>query len=185
MAIATPAPVLDLLRRHLPFDQMEPAHLAELASRLTLAFHARDEAIVSPEDGPALRFQIIKQGHVRGRTPGPHGRFVWEKGPGECFPIGALIERRPVVNAHVAVEDTFCLELEREDFDRIVALSPVFRDFMVSHQETLARRCACRCRPPPAAGPPRICRWTRRCACFSAVRPSPAAWTLRSMRPLR
>jgi CBS domain-containing protein len=54
---------------------------------------------------------------------------AWELVAGECFPIGALLARRPVHTVHRAVEDTFCFELDREYFDNLLTQSPVFHDF--------------------------------------------------------
>jgi CBS domain-containing protein len=152
---ATPAsavlePVLDFLRRHAPFDQMAPAHLELFAKRLKLGFYAQGSIITEPGAGAAQRFYVIKQGRVRGETAtgtsvsrgprldpigeteterGPSEDGAWELVPGECFPIGALLARRPVRTVHRAVEDTFCFELERDEFDKLLVLSPVFHDF--------------------------------------------------------
>ena len=111
---------------------MAPPHLEFLAQHLKLGFYANDEVIADPTRGAADRFYIIKQGRVRGETcdeqkPAEDG--AWELVVGECFPIGALLARRPVHTVHRAVEDTFCFELDREDFERLLALSPVFQDF--------------------------------------------------------
>jgi len=123
------APVIEQLVRHAPFDQMAPSHLEFLAGHARLAFFARGEIITDPTHGPAETFYIIKQGRVRGEvdTGGEHD--AWELQVGECFPIGALLSRRAVRMAQRAVEDTFCYELAREDFERLVADSPEFRDF--------------------------------------------------------
>jgi CBS domain-containing protein len=126
------APVLQFLRQHAPFDRMGGAHLEFLARHLRLGFYAKDEVITEPAQGVASRFYIIKQGRVRGETrdgQGPAEEGAWELVAGECFPIGALLARRPVHTVHRAVEDTFCFELERADFERLLALSPVFQDF--------------------------------------------------------
>ncbi|GAB4296948.1 MAG: DUF294 nucleotidyltransferase-like domain-containing protein [Thiohalomonadaceae bacterium] len=124
-------PILEFLRRHAPFDQMAPAHLDYLAKRLKLGFYARGEAVTRPEDGPASRFFIIKQGRIRGELgkDEPDSEGAWELVTGESFPIGALLSRRPVRTINRAVEDTFCFELEREDFDKLFQQSPVFHDF--------------------------------------------------------
>jgi CBS domain-containing protein len=111
---------------------MAPPHLEFLAQHLKLGFYANDEIIADPTRGAADRFYIIKQGRVRGETrderkPAEDG--AWELVAGECFPIGALLARRPVHTLHRAVEDTFCFELDREDFEKLLALSPVFQDF--------------------------------------------------------
>lgn len=122
------APIVEFLRRHAPFDRMAPPHLEFLAERLTLGFYAKDETITSPEAGEAGTFYIIKQGRVRGDSPND-AEGAWELLPGECFPIGALLARRAVRMPQRAVEDTFCFELARADFDRLYAESPEFRDF--------------------------------------------------------
>ena len=124
------APVVEFLRRHAPFDEMASSHIDFLAQRLELKFYAHGELITSPDAGPALRFYIIKQGHVRGEpVVGGAPASVWELDVGECFPVGALLARRSVVTELRAVEDTFCFELPRADFDELVARSHSFRDF--------------------------------------------------------
>lgn len=143
------APVLEFLRQHAPFDRMGNGHLEFLAKHLKLGFYARGEVITEPARGAASRFYIIKQGRVRGETrdeqkpavapAGPSARDIrtsypseegaWELVVGECFPVGALLTRQPVHTVHRAVEDTFCFEIDREDFERLPALSTVFHDF--------------------------------------------------------
>jgi CBS domain-containing protein len=125
-------PVLDFLSRHAPFDRMAAQHLEFLAMRLKLGFYAKGEVITEPGRGAAGTFYVIKQGRVRGETEGERGpaeNGAWELVAGECFPIGALLARRAVHTVHRAIEDTFCYELEREDFERLLAQSPVFHDF--------------------------------------------------------
>ena len=125
-------PVLDFLRRHAPFDQMEAADLEFLAKRLELSFHARGEKITDPAAGPADRFIIIKQGRVRGETPSEDEQVsgnAWELTPGECFPIGALLAHRPVRTVHRAAEDALCYELPRADFEKLLKRSAAFNDF--------------------------------------------------------
>jgi len=128
-ADAVLAPIIELLVRHAPFDRMAAAHLEFLAARTSLAFFARGETITDPGRGPAETFYIIKQGRVRGEVEAGGEHEAWELHAGECFPIGALLSRRPVRMAQRAVEDTFCFELARADFEKLYAESPEFRDF--------------------------------------------------------
>lgn len=125
-------PVVEFLLRHAPFDRMAPAHLEFLASHLQLGFYANGEVITDPAEGAASHFYVIKQGRVRGETSDEQGAAedgAWELVTGECFPIGALLARRPVHTVHRAVEDTFCFELNQENFEKLLGLSPVFHDF--------------------------------------------------------
>jgi len=128
-ASAVLAPVIEFLARHAPFDRMAATHLKFLAQRVQLAFYPKGEAITDPAQGTAGRFFIIKQGRVRGEVEPGGDHDAWELHAGECFPIGALLSRRPVRMAQRAVEDTFCFELTRDDFDTLYADSPEFRDF--------------------------------------------------------
>lgn len=125
------APILEFLQQHAPFAQMAQAHQEYLAKRLKLGFYARGEAVTGPDDGPAHRFYIIKQGRIHGDLGEdvPETESAWELITGESFPIGALLSRRPVRTINRAAEDTFCFELERDDFDKLLQQSPVFRDF--------------------------------------------------------
>jgi CBS domain-containing protein len=127
----TLAPVLEFLAKHAPFSQMAAEDLAFMAERLKLGFYAAGDVITGPEAGPADRLYVIKQGRVRGGTDAPEApeEGTWELLPGEAFPIGALLGRRPVRFVQRAVEDTFCLELDREAFDALRARSPEFQDF--------------------------------------------------------
>ena len=134
------APTIELLRRHAPFDRMSTPHLEFLAKHLRLAFYPKGEVITEPARGPARTLYIIKQGRVRGEFDNarrPSADEVWELEDGECFPIGALLVGRTVVMKHRAVEDTFCYELGREDFDHLLGLSAVFRDFCTHRLATL------------------------------------------------
>lgn len=125
------APLVDFLQRHAPFNQMVTTHLEYLSKHLRLGFYAKGESVTSPDAGPANRFFIIKQGRIRGELEKgqPDEEGAWELVTGECFPIGALLSRRPVRTVNRAVEDTFCYELDRHDFDKLLEISPVFHDF--------------------------------------------------------
>ncbi|MCH8506962.1 MAG: prohead protease, partial [Ectothiorhodospiraceae bacterium] len=90
--------VLDFLRRHAPFADMDAEHLDFLARRLKPAFYSRNDKITDPDDGPARCLYIIRQGRVRGEAPAQGDRLagdVWELVAGECFPVGALLSRPP------------------------------------------------------------------------------------------
>jgi len=123
------------LRRHAPFDHMEDEAIGFLAGRLGEAYYARGERITGPES-PAERLYIIKQGAVRRSQGGPEVALA----AGECFPIGALIGRRPTVYVYESAADTFCWQLGAEDFHRLLELSPRFHAFCSNHLAVLVER---------------------------------------------
>ncbi len=122
-------PIVDFLKQHAPFDQMAMAHLEYLAKRLRLVFYAKDSVVTQPSAGQSSTLYIIKQGRIRGETEDGDRKNGWELIAGECFPVGALLARRPVRTVSRAAEDTFCYELDRADFDALLQKSPVFNDF--------------------------------------------------------
>ena len=124
-------PVDAFLRNHAPFDHMAEDDVYYLASQLKLSFFATGEAIAGPEQGPADRLFIIKQGRIRGESSNgdEDKKGAWELVGGETFPIGALLARRPVSTVHRAVEDTFVFELAQDAFDTLISRSPEFQDF--------------------------------------------------------
>ena len=123
---------LDLLARHAPFDRMEGEHLLWLGQRLRLAYYAKGEVILAPEQGVANRFLIIKQGVVQGEQDVARAQddAAWlELHEGECFPLGALLSKRAVTSVYRAREDVFCYEISAADFDELTHLSAHFHDF--------------------------------------------------------
>jgi CBS domain-containing protein len=117
---------------HAPFDRMEPAHLLWMLERMSLAYYAQGEVIISPEQGNADRFLVIKQGKVLGEqaVAQVNDTDAWlELVEGECFPLGALLANRPVSSIYRAGNDTFCYELAVPDFNTLLGMSALFRDF--------------------------------------------------------
>mgnify|MGYP006273383325 CR=1 FL=1 len=148
-------PVMEFLGRHSPFDQMDPVHLEFLAKRLKLVFYAHDEEVTGPRAGPANRFFIIKQGRVLGEPLDADGNITstaWELVPGECFPVGALMGRRPVRTRYRAAEDTFCFELDREDFHKLFRMSGEFQDFCTRRLASLLDKVRRQVQASAAAG---------------------------------
>ncbi|GFM87368.1 cyclic nucleotide-binding protein [Pseudomonas cichorii] len=123
---------MQFLQKFPPFNQMENAHLAYLVEQCQLRFYASDESIIKPADGPVEHFYIVKQGRVVGERP--HSakggtETTFEITTGECFPLAALLGERATRTEHLAAEDTFCLQLNKQAFIKLFALSTTFRDF--------------------------------------------------------
>ena len=134
------ATTIAALRQHAPFDEMEPAAVGFMAARLRLAYFPRGAAVAGPERGAADRLLILKQGVVRRSGAQLSGRADTMLGPGECFPIGALIGRRATVYGYRAEADCFCWELGAEDFHRLLQESPRFHAFCTNHLAVLVER---------------------------------------------
>src|SRR3990170_777151 len=124
------------LRAHAPFDEMEPEALDFLARHLAVGYHPRGQVVVGPDSGTVERLYIVKQGSVRGTGSAADVLL----GPGECFPLGALLGRRATVYTYRADADTFCWELGRERFQELLERSGRFRSFSTEHLAQLVER---------------------------------------------
>ena len=123
---------LTFFAAHAPFDKMELPHLMWMLERMQLGYYAKDELIISPEQGIVKRFFVIKQGMVHGeqKVANATEEDMWlELAEGESFPLGALLASRPVASLYRAGTDTFCYELQAADFHTLLGMSAPFRDF--------------------------------------------------------
>jgi len=120
------------LSRFAPFDSMTREHLTWMAERLKLGYYSKGEIVLSPEIGDIRNFFIIKQGEIHGEQDVVRAQddATWlELHEGECFPLGALLSRRPVNSTYRAGVDTFCYELATDHFHELLHKCPAFHDF--------------------------------------------------------
>ena len=122
--------VMDL-RQHAPFDAMALSTLQYIAARLSLQYFAKGETLVTPQDGVSRYFFIVQKGSVTGLEDQSRSADAWALTltEGECFPVGALIARRPGVLTYRATQDTFCYLLPLADFEHVMDVSRPFCDF--------------------------------------------------------
>ncbi len=119
------------LRQHAPFDAMELSTLQYIAARLSLRYFAKGETLLAPQDGISQYFYIVQKGSVTGVEGKARSGEAWALTltEGECFPVGALIARRPGVLTYTAMRDTFCYQLPLADFEHVMDVSRPFRNF--------------------------------------------------------
>ncbi|CAN5713865.1 DUF294 nucleotidyltransferase-like domain-containing protein [soil metagenome] len=125
-------PVRDFLARHAPFDRMAAGDLDFLVERLKPIRFSSGEAVTDPDAGPAEWFYILRHGRIIGMEQGEDERIsgnAWELVPGECFPLGALDEGRPVHNAQRAEGEVECLTMAKADFAALRGRSGPFDAF--------------------------------------------------------
>lgn len=126
--------IRQVLAPHVPFSQMDRADLDFLVGAVEVAYFAPGELILQPEATAPARCFIVKQGRVRGAPTGGEGAAAgaappFEAGPGECFPVGALMAGRPVTLTYRSIGDTFCFVLAREYFEELARRSAAFANF--------------------------------------------------------
>jgi CBS domain-containing protein len=143
---ATQAPQLaratiEFLRGYAPFNEMDDASLALVAARAKVGYYAAGEAACGPQTGPARTLFVVQRGHVRARLPdAPRGAAGFEFGPGEMFPINAVLAGRATTRVYEAIEDLFCYELDVADVQQLLAASPPFQRFCARQVDSLLQQ---------------------------------------------
>jgi CBS domain-containing protein len=122
---------------------MQQEHLLWMLARMQLGYYAKNEVIISPQQGVASKFLVIKQGLVQGSNmANMQQNTVLELHEGECFPVGALLAQRAVTSDYRAEEDVFCFELSAQHFHELIELSVVFKDFCTRRMTALFEQSA-------------------------------------------
>lgn len=128
------ADIVEELRSYAPFDAMSATALDYMARHLVLRYYAKGAEVVSPADGVVTGLYIVQKGEVT--AVDARDATAWY-GPGECFPVGALIAARPASRTLVAANDTFCYHLSDEHFQHVMDTSPEFRHFATRRMAAL------------------------------------------------
>ena len=132
---------LEFLRRYAPFNEMDEGALRVVAGRLKLAYYEKGASIVDPSQGVVGALYLIQRGHVHSRPAEATDDDVeYEYGPGEMFPLVALLGARATTGVYQAVEDVFCYELEREVVEELMRTSPAFQHHATRHMDSLLQQ---------------------------------------------
>jgi CBS domain-containing protein len=126
------------LRRRRPFDRMLAAHVEWLVTQLEQIEFKQDTEILLP-GMPCNELFFIHKGAVQLEAVGnaaDERKVLAELVEGECFPLEALEERRPVFSTFRATADTTCYRLTVENFDELKRTSTVFTDFCKYRSES-------------------------------------------------
>lgn len=131
---ASSASVLEFLRLHAPFADMEPEALQYLAEQAGYVGIKRGEQVVAAQEVPTQLY-IIRSGAVKVESAADRGT---ELGPGDCFPLGPLLANRPA-RKHTASVDSSLLILARADFESLLDRSPTFHGFCTQQTDPRAQ----------------------------------------------
>ena len=119
---------------------MDDGALHFLAGHLGLAYYPAGSVIVAPEAGLVQQLYIVQRGLVQLQpAAGYHvsdGGIV-TLGPGECFSVYALMEKRAVASPYTAADDTFCYQVPAAVFNELLHRSPRFQEFSLHYLRSL------------------------------------------------
>lgn len=147
--MAQPAPSLIAstvadLRRHAPFDAMETGLLAEAVAKFRLRYYAAGTVILDPTHGQVTQLFIVQRGLVEGwgKSPddGDQDVVALTLSEGECFPVGAILGRRPTNLCFRAARDTFCHEMDGALFEDLMDRSREFRHYATARLSNLVEQ---------------------------------------------
>lgn len=125
----TTVEIVNDLRRHAPFDRMDEAHLGWIAARVELVHFSAGSVILRPDHGEPQQLHIIRQGAVLAASPDKGQGSGLALHEGECFPLGALLARRPVNSTYRSSRDTDCYLLPAAAFHELLRQSSPFQSF--------------------------------------------------------
>lgn len=117
------------LREIAPFDRIDPGVLAGAVESGRIRRLERGEVLLEPAMGPPETFYVLLSGRVDGLVDGSDGSPVWSLGRGDSFPLGALLEGRPVSTRQVVAEPGQAVALPAAAFERLRGESEAFDDF--------------------------------------------------------
>jgi CRP/FNR family transcriptional regulator len=99
------------------FSDMDTDVLA-LAASIANQVHMPVGSVLFSENGPSDALYVVLEGRIR-LTRG--GREIFSTGPGETLGNWALFDDQPSVATATCAEDTWVLQIEREDFFDLLA----------------------------------------------------------------
>jgi CBS domain-containing protein len=118
------------LQRHPPFGQMAPEQVDALLAAAREAYFAPGEVITGPGDGVAAWLYVVRQGSVSGRRGDAAEAAASEYGPGEMFPVAAVLGDRPSSTVFTAHEDCFCLAVPAATVRELASQSPPLAGYL-------------------------------------------------------
>jgi CBS domain-containing protein len=132
---------IEFLRRYVPFNEMDEESLAFVAGRVKLGYYPEGATVVRPQGAPARTLLIIQRGRVRAHAPdAPAGGTGFEFGPGELFPIDAVLGARATTRRYEAIDDLFCYELDAADVESLLGASAPFQRFCARQIDSLLQQ---------------------------------------------
>ena len=123
---ASSSATTEFLRRFAPYNRMADSALALVAARVQLVHFAKNDRLLTTDDGPVTHLFIVRRGLVGSRPNRADADPDRTLGPGEPFPVGALSAGSTTTKVFFALRDTYCYLLPRDDFLELRRISPEF-----------------------------------------------------------
>lgn len=122
-----------------PFQFLSEEELKAVAENMTMEFYPRD-AVILKQDDPASDFlRVVKKGGVKVsvRTDSGEDLTIDHRGEGDTFGLVSLMGQDRQKTTVVALEDTICYLLKRDQIKALLESNPSFTEyFLQTHFST-------------------------------------------------
>ncbi len=139
---AVPAETVAFLRSTLPFHHLDQEILHRLALKTLIDFYPAGTIIARQDETEVTHLHIIQKGAVKLFLKDQDGEVTLNdfRGEGEYFGALPIIQGTRANLTVKTEEDTFCLLIPREDFEKLLASEPtVTRFFLRSLSEKMVK----------------------------------------------
>jgi CBS domain-containing protein len=125
--------IIHFLEKVPPFQFLDETTLKEVSKNVSLEFYPKDSVILKQDGLPSDSLRIIKKGGVRISVKSGTGEDVVIdfRGEGDTFGIVSLMSKDRQKTTIVAIDDTICYLLKKEDLYRLIESHPAFTEYLL------------------------------------------------------
>ncbi len=116
-----------------PFQFLSEAEMKAVAENMTMEFYPRD-AVILKQDDPASDFlRVVKKGGVKVsvRTDSGEDLTIDHRGEGDTFGLVSLMGQDRQKTTVIALEDTICYLLKRDQIKELLESNPSFTEYFL------------------------------------------------------
>lgn len=126
-----PSGVRQFLQSTLPFSELDEAALNELSKKCLLDVFPKGELILTQDVTEAEYLYVVQTGGVKAYVHGDSKNLTLKEygGVGQSFDASSLLTSERAGFTVEAVEDTFCILIEKEIFIDLISSHQAFEDF--------------------------------------------------------
>ncbi len=116
-----------------PFQFLSEADMKAVADNMTMEFYPRDAVILRQDDPASDSLRIVKKGGVKVsvRTDSGEDLTIDHRGEGDTFGLVSLMGQDRQKTTVVALEDTICYLLKRDQIKELLESNPSFTEYFL------------------------------------------------------
>jgi len=120
-----------------PFQFLDEPALKDMAAHLSMEFYPKNSVILKQNDPSSDALRIIKKGGVRISVKSGNEDVVIDyRGEGDTFGLLSLMGKDKQKTTVVAIEDTICYLVNKEQVYRLIDSNPTFTEYLLQSRFT-------------------------------------------------